>query len=96
MRKKMSVIASTTIGNDDEMVLDKKTWAKLKQIGDAEDIHKYIDYSDMDSDSSEHGNMNLPGMSMSKKKLERLENQERLEMVEDSDSEDQIARIDRM
>lgn len=52
MRKKMSVIASTTIDNDDEMVLDKKTWAKLKQIEDADEIHKYIEYSN-DSDSDD-------------------------------------------
>lgn len=35
-------------------------------------------------------------MSMSKKKLERLEHQEKLKTAEESDSEDYIARIDRM
>ena len=39
----MSVIASTTLDNDEEMVLDKKTWDKLKQIEDAEDIQKYVE-----------------------------------------------------
>ena len=32
MRKKMSVIASMTIDNDDELKLDQKTWEKLKKI----------------------------------------------------------------
>lgn len=29
-KKKMSVIASSTINNDEDLILDKKTWDKLK------------------------------------------------------------------
>jgi hypothetical protein len=38
VRKKMSVIAATSINNDEELMLDSKTWDKLKAIEDAEDI----------------------------------------------------------
>jgi len=41
LRKKMSVIASTSINNDDELTLDRKTWEKLRQI-DIDEVHKYI------------------------------------------------------
>ena len=37
----MSVIASATIDNDDELMLDKRTMEKLKKV-DIEDVHKYI------------------------------------------------------
>jgi hypothetical protein len=42
MRKKMSVIASMTIDNDDELKLDQKTWEKLKKI-DLDEAYKYIE-----------------------------------------------------
>lgn len=32
-RKKMSVIASTALENDEELTLDKKTWEKVREIG---------------------------------------------------------------
>lgn len=38
----MSVIAATTIDNDDELVLDRKTWDKLKKI-DLDEAYKYLD-----------------------------------------------------
>lgn len=41
-RKKMSVIASSTLNNDEDLILDKRTWDKLKQIDEAEDIEKFI------------------------------------------------------
>ena len=40
-RKKMSVIAATTLDNDEDLTLDRKTWEKLKTI-DLEDLHKYV------------------------------------------------------
>lgn len=42
MRKKMSVIASMTIDNDDELKLDQKTWDKIKKI-DLDEAYKYIE-----------------------------------------------------
>lgn len=95
-RKKMSVIASTTINNDEEMILDKKTWDKLKQIDEAEDIEQYIDAQDESSDSENH-DMNLPGMSINRKKLEQMEQEDlKIKYDEDEDSDDNVARINRM
>ena len=42
VRKKMSVIAATSINNDEELMLDSKTWDKLKALDDAEDVQKYL------------------------------------------------------
>jgi len=50
IRKKMSVIAASTINNDDEMTLDAKTWDKLKAI-DIDEADKYIETSSEDEDS---------------------------------------------
>ena len=73
IRKKMSVIAASTINNDEEMILDKATWAKLKSI-DIEDADKYIVESSEDDDSDENNiNQNLPGMSKHLKRLEALD-----------------------
>lgn len=49
IRKKMSVIAATSINDDEELLLDQKTWDKLKQI-DIDEAHKYIP---KDEESSE-------------------------------------------
>lgn len=38
----MSVIAATSINNDEELTLDAKTWDKLKALDDAEEIQKYL------------------------------------------------------
>jgi len=48
-RKKMSVIAATTLDNDEDLTLDRKTWDKLKTI-DLEDLHKYVTIPDEESD----------------------------------------------
>ena len=42
IRKKMSVIAASSLNNDEDLILDRRTWDKLKQVEDAEDIQKYI------------------------------------------------------
>jgi len=34
----MSVIAASSMNNDEDLILDAKTWDKLKTIEDAEDI----------------------------------------------------------
>lgn len=54
VRKKMSVIAATSINNDEELMLDAKTWDKLKAIEDAEDIQKYLPKNLPESDDEEH------------------------------------------
>jgi len=37
----MSVIAASSMNNDEDLILDSKTWDKLKLV-EAEDIQKYI------------------------------------------------------
>lgn len=98
-KKKMSVIASSTINNDEDLILDKKTWDKLKQI-DADDLDKYIDQS---SDTEESGNYDasLPGMSKNLKELQRLDDAEQKKLkgqkeTDSDDSEDEITRVNRM
>jgi hypothetical protein len=59
----MSVIAATSINNDDELMLDAKTWDKLKQI-DVEEVDKYLSE---ESSSEEEGGV---GMSNKNRKLE--------------------------
>jgi len=77
IRKKMSVIASNTVNNDDDMVLDKSTWDKLKQI-DIEDADKYIESSSDDDNSQDDHNANMPGMSKHLKKLEAKDDKEQV------------------
>lgn len=38
IRKKMSVIAASGLDNDEDLIMDQRTWAKLKAVEDAEDI----------------------------------------------------------
>jgi len=47
----MSVIAATSINNDDELMMDKKTWDKLKKI-DIDDAHKFLP-KEQDTESEE-------------------------------------------
>jgi hypothetical protein len=57
----MSVIASSTVNNDEDLVMDKNTWNKLKQI-DIDDAEQYMD-SESSSDSDEEKNVNMPSIS---------------------------------
>jgi len=54
IRKKMSVIAATSINNDEELMLDAKTWDKLKQLDDADDIQKYLPKNMPESEDEEN------------------------------------------
>lgn len=98
----MSVIATATINNDEEMTLDKKTWDKLKQV-EAEDLDQYIeDSSDSDSDERNY-DPSLPSMNKSLKQLKAMDDAEQRklkglpEQDEDSDgSEDSVQRVNRM
>ena len=45
----MSVIAASTINNDEVLLLDQKTWDKLKKI-DIEDAHKYMEPDSSDDE----------------------------------------------
>ena len=49
LRKKMSVIAATSLDNDEDLTLDKKTKEFLKSI-DPEDIEKYLPAQEPDED----------------------------------------------
>lgn len=98
----MSVIASTSLNNDDEMTLDKKTWDKLKKI-EAEDLDKYIEVSSNDdSDGSRNYDASLPNMNKSLKTLkamddaEQRKNQGKDQESDSDESEDSVARINRM
>jgi len=99
-RKKMSVIASTTLNNDEDMVLDKKTWDKLRSI-EPEDLDKYIDVSS-ESDSERNYDPSLPGMNKNMKVLKAMDDAEQAKIkgivpkANDSDSEDSVTRVNRM
>lgn len=54
IRKKMSVIAASSMNNDEDLILDSKTWDKLKSMEDAEDIQKYLPKRLDDSDDEEN------------------------------------------
>ena len=52
----MSAIAATSINQDEELTLDKKTWAKLREIDiDEPQAYKYLP---KDSDTEEEENIN--------------------------------------
>lgn len=50
----MSVIAASSLNNDEDLILDQRTWDKLKQVEDAEDIQKYLPKKLDDSDDEEN------------------------------------------
>ena len=87
----MSVIASTSINNDDELTLDRKTWDKLRQI-DIEEVHKYIpkDESEEEEDPLER---KYKFLTDGGDKPQEAQNND------DSDAEsvdEKVAKIDRM
>lgn len=63
----MSVIAATSINNDEELQLDAKTWDKLKQI-DIEEVDQYL--SEESSDNENEENFNAPGLSKDLAKMQ--------------------------
>ena len=48
-RKKMSVIAGTALENDEDLMLDEKTWEKVRDIG-IDELHKHIREADNSED----------------------------------------------
>ena len=56
-RKKQSVIASQTINDDEELTLDARTWNRLRQFDDLEEIQKFLpdveDHNEQDEDANE-------------------------------------------
>lgn len=50
----MSVIAATSINNDEDLMLDSKTWDKIKKLDDAEDIQKYLPKNMPESEDEEN------------------------------------------
>ena len=49
---KKSVIASNAVENDDDLVLDKKTWDQVRELG-MENLHKYIKTTQEDSEEDD-------------------------------------------
>ena len=98
VRKKMSVIAATSINNDEELMLDSKTWDKLKALDDAEDVQKYLPKDMPESEDDEH-------MDPSERKLRfytdgAMTQGKPLKDEDESSSEDEaydpVKRVDRM
>lgn len=98
VRKKMSVIAATSINNDEELMLDSKTWDKLKALDDAEDVQKYLPKNMPESEDDEH-------MDPSERKLRfytdgAMTQGKPLKDEDESSSEDEaydpVKRVDRM
>lgn len=90
----MSVIASSTIENDEDLILDKKTWDKLKKI-DIEDAHKYMpdDFVSEDEEEKLNPNERKYRFYTDGADFEKDSKQE----SEDSGSEDEaIKKVDRM
>lgn len=50
LRKKQSVIAAQTINDDEELTLDAKTWNKLREFDDLEEIQQYLPDEDDEQD----------------------------------------------
>jgi len=48
----MSVIATTSINNDEELTLDRKTWQKLKEV-DVDDLQNFLP-EEVDSQDEEN------------------------------------------
>ena len=100
IRKKMSVIAATSINNDDELMLDAKTWDKLKQI-DVEEVDKYLSE---ESSSEEEGGVGMSNKNrklefkdeMEQKKIRQQEGQSASENESDDSDDSTVARIDKM
>ena len=96
IRKKMSVIAASSMNNDEDLILDAKTWDKLKSIEDAEDIQKYLPKRLDDSDDEEN-------MDPTERKYRFLNDgamekpDQDIEVSSDDISEDEaVTRVDRM
>lgn len=90
VRKKMSVIASSTINYDEDLTLDKKTRDILKKI-DIEDVHKYV--PQLDSENEE----NMDPIERKYKFFNDGAKEEKFDGESfDSDVDDTVARIDKM
>jgi hypothetical protein len=98
VRKKMSVIAATSINNDEELMLDSKTWDKLKALDDAEDVQKYLPKNMPESEDEEN-------MDPSERKLRfyldgETQAPKHVKNEDESSSEDEaynpVKKVDRM
>lgn len=96
IRKKMSVIAASSLNNDEDLILDAKTWDKLKLIEDAEDIQKYLPKNMPESEDEEN-------MDPTERKYRFLNDgiskrpDDNIEVSSDSFSEDEaVTRVDKM
>ena len=86
----MSVIAASSLNNDEDLILDQRTWDKLKQVEDAEDIQKYLPKKLEDSDDEEN-------MDPTERKFRFLNDGAGMKQDEaDEDSSDEISEDERV
>ena len=92
IRTKMSVIAATTLDNDEDLTLDRKTWEKLRTI-DLEDLHKYVKVPDEESDLE-----NMDPLERKFRFLADTSGKEKNNNEEDSDSsiDDKVKAVNKM
>ena len=48
----MSVIAGAALDNDEDLVMDQKTWEAVREIG-IENVHQHIDQQDSEGEMSD-------------------------------------------
>lgn len=82
-RKKMSVIASTALENDEELMLDKKTWEKVREVG-LDNMHLYTEPVDDDPEDNMDDN----------ERKYRFLTDGGTKMVDKSDDEDEDSEVD--
>lgn len=89
IRKKMSVIAASGLDNDEDLIMDQRTWAKLKAVEDAEDIQKYLPKRLDDSEDEEN-------MDPTERKFRFLNDGVAKQIEEGDDSSDDISEDERV
>jgi hypothetical protein len=87
VRTKMSVIASSTINQDDELMLDKKTWDRLKEI-DIEDL-KYAPQDGSDEENMDANERKYRFLTDGAAEEDEGESGE-------EESDDEVRRVDKM
>ena len=87
----MSVIASTTINNDEELTLDKRTWQRLREL-EPEEIEKFLPEKEEEAEEEDLLERRFKFYN------DGAEEQQNVSEMDDSDiSEDErITRVDRM
>ena len=91
-RKKMSVIASTALDNDEDLALDKRTWEKVREIG-LDNMHLHVSHVEDDAEENmDDTERKYRYLTDGGTKLAEKENVE----DDDSESDDNVKRVNRM